>query len=154
MIGNKQGITLIEILIVLMVLGLLGFFYLPKSLNSVETNKKATDLANAKLIYNASKEALIHSQDALITEEWIIPVTREALIRKDDYSAFKQALLKELESNLPLPSYTGKGVGKARYFVIKIDKEGKVAVLTGSEDEAFIPVHVAPVPDIAYEPQL
>jgi len=157
MVKNHKGFTLTEVMIVVIILGLIGFFVVPDIVYSISNNKKTTDLANAKLIYNAAAQVL--SEKVEWEVPWEIPdaytviITLSELQKKDDNTRFTTSLLKELEGAVPIPRYRGADVGKVEFFVLKIDKEGNIAVLTGSDSSDFTSVEVAPVPNIAFQPK-
>lgn len=149
MLNKQNGFTLIEIIIVIVALVVISAIGLPKVTGSIDSSRKSTDIANAKLIYNATKQ-IIDNNNFPIHEDILLKITEEELNNKDTYADIKQNILVALEQEIPVPKYKSSTIGKASYFLLKIDQKGNIMVLTGSDDPEFTQIQVAPEPDMAF----
>lgn len=151
MLNNQRGFTLIEIIIVVVALAVISAIALPNITGSIESSRKATDLANAKLIYNATKQTIEKNNTLFVNEEITLKITEEALDNKEAHVELKKNIQNALNNEIPLPKYKNAEVGNPSYFLLKIDQKGNITVLTGSDDPAFIQLQVAPEPDMAFK---
>lgn len=153
MIKHEKGFTLAEVMLVIAALCIVSYIALPNIWTSIENSRKATDLANAKLIYNASKQVIEKNSELVPSEEMTIIVTESELRDGSSHEALKKALLEALNKEVPVPKYRSDSVGPVKYFVIKIDQGGNIAVVTGSDITDFKSLELAPVADEAFQPK-
>lgn len=105
MLNNQRGFTLIEIIIVVVALAVISAIALPNITGSIESSRKATDLANAKLIYNATKQTIEKNNTLFVNEEITLKITEEALDNKEAHVELKKNIQNALNNEIPLPKY-------------------------------------------------
>lgn len=85
---KQEGFTLIELIIVIAILAIIAAIAVPNILGAIENSRKATDVANAKVILNAA--AQMKAQDPDISQ-----------------TALNNGLAAQLNGAVPEPKFQG-----------------------------------------------
>ncbi len=123
---NREGFTLVELIIVIAILAVLASIAVPNLLGSVEKSRKAKDEANAKLIADAVTMWIIESEDNRAFTNHAVGSQTGPL----------RNYLEDNLSTLPKPvSKTYKGGG---WFYVNYDGNGNVTVKTTTNDNIIL----------------
>mgnify|MGYP002477333342 CR=1 FL=1 len=65
---KQEGFTLIELIIVIAILAIIAAIAIPNILGAIDNSRKATDVANAKIIMNAAAQVKAQDPDAVAAD--------------------------------------------------------------------------------------
>ncbi len=141
---NKQeGFTLIELIIVIAILAIIAVIAVPNILGAVENSRKAADVANAKIIYNAAAQVLAKNSDIAIAGIDGTDVT--GLATNAARNAFEDAMFDEINQTTLAPSFRSADFAA---FTIEVDGNERMSVQVSGGGDTF---ELAPEANAEYD---
>ncbi|KYH35329.1 type II secretion system protein G precursor [Clostridium tepidiprofundi DSM 19306] len=120
---SKKGFTLIELIIVIAILGILAMITVPKLNGIKEEAKEKADLANAKIIANAT--AILMAQDKITSD---ISHTSVNAVLDENTKHYPADLIEGYLQEVPIPQEGGRfavdvdvSTGKIEVYRVKVD---------------------------------
>jgi len=139
---NKQeGFTLIELIIVIAILAIIAVIAVPNILGAVENSRKAADVANAKIIYNAAAQVLAKNSNYDTDDAAGTNVT--GLDATD--TGFEGDLFDEINQTTLAPSFRASDFAA---FTIVVDGNGRMSVQVSDGDDTY---ELAPEANAEYD---
>lgn len=69
-VKNQKGLTLVELLAVIVILGIIAAIAVPAIGNIIENSRKDAHVANAESLYNAARLAVVAENISVGADEW------------------------------------------------------------------------------------
>lgn len=130
---KKKGFTLIELIIVVAIIAILAALAIPKLMGTQDNAKKKADIANAKVIHDATAK--------LITEN-SIDFSKALTFTIDTGSGTNnQAKVEGELQNIPIPKYLS---GTYKKFYVSIDSSSKDITVSVQKADGSTNVEVYP----------
>ena len=81
---NQKGLTLVELLAVIVILGIIAAIAVPAVANIIENSRKDAHVANAESLYNAARLAVVSENlNAEVDSEWTFFADNSTANRED-----------------------------------------------------------------------
>ena len=141
---KQEGFTLIELIIVIAILAIIAAIAVPNILGAIENSRKASDVSNAKVIYNTAAQVLAKNSDYNPTDAADVNVTglATAALTADTFEA---DLFNDLNQTELAPAFDS--ATRASFF-IRVDANNRMSVVVndGTND-----IELAPEADDEYD---
>lgn len=139
---KKKGFTLIELIIVIAILGILAMITVPKLNGIKEEAKRKADLANAKIIANAT--AILMAQDSITSD---ISHTSVDAVLDENTKHYPADLIEGYLQEIPIPQEGGRfavdvdvSTGKIEVYRVEVDfTDNKVTGVKEKSSELIYP---------------